>query len=76
MTCFDQSSDLIVVDLDLLEDVVLDETVEHGAVNLAKELAGVELVLRDDDKAAVVQHVALHLVRGAGQTVRLQKGKC
>ena len=60
---------LIVEDLDPLEDVVLDEAVEDGPVNLAEELAGVELVLGDDDKAVVVEHVALHGVVLAGDLV-------
>jgi hypothetical protein len=54
--------DLIVEDLDPLEDVVLDEAVEHGSVDLAKEFAGVKLVLGNDDKAVVVQDIALHRV--------------
>ena len=36
---------LIVVDLDLPEDVVLDEALEDGAVDLAEELARVHLEL-------------------------------
>ena len=32
-------SSLVVVDLDLSEDVVLDEALEDGAVDLAEELA-------------------------------------
>jgi hypothetical protein len=53
---------LVVEDLDPLEDVVLDEAVKDGPVDLPEELAGVELVLGDDDEAVVVQDVALHRV--------------
>jgi len=60
---------LIIEDLDPLEDVVLDKAVEDGPVDLPEELAGVELVLRDDDEAVVVQHVALYRVVFAGDLV-------
>jgi hypothetical protein len=60
---------LIVKNFDLLEDIVLDEAVEDGAVDLAEELAGVQLVLGNDDEAVVVQDVALHRVVLAGDLV-------
>ena len=56
---------LIVVDLDLPEDVVLDEALEDGAVDLAEELARVHRVLRDHHEPVVVHHVALQVVRVA-----------
>ena len=56
---------LVVVDLDLPEDVVLDEALEDGAVDLAEELAGVHRVLRDHHEPVVVHHVALQVVRVA-----------
>ncbi len=56
------NKNLVVKDLDPLEDVVLDEAVEDGPVDLPEELASVELVLGDDDEAVVVEHVALHRV--------------
>ena len=34
-----EADGLVVVDLDLAEDVVLDEALEDGAVDLAEELA-------------------------------------
>ena len=38
-------TDLVIVDFDLVEDSVLDEAVEHRAVDLAEELPGVQFIL-------------------------------
>ena len=62
---------LIIIDLDLLVDLVLHEAVEHSAVDLAEELAGVERVLGDDHEAVVVNDVALDLGAVAGQGTSL-----
>ena len=55
-----QTDRLVVKDLDLLEHMILLQAPQNGAVDLAKELAGVERVLRDHDKAVIVQHIALN----------------
>ncbi len=68
-------NNLVIEDLDPLEDVVLDEAVEDGAVDLPEELAGVELVLGDDDKAVVVKDVTLHRVVLAGDLVPALQAK-
>ena len=51
---------MVVVDFDLVKHVVLLEAVEDGAVYFPEELSDVVGILRDDDKAIVVQDVTLN----------------
>ena len=64
---------LVIVDLDLLEDLILYQAVEHGAVNLSEELASIERILRDNHETVVVNDVALNLGAVARQGAALQK---
>ncbi len=64
---------LIVIDLDLLEDLILYQAVEHGAVNLSEELASIQRILRDNHETVVVNDVALNLGAVARQGASLKK---
>ena len=62
---------LVVVDLNLLEDLILYQAVEHSAVNLSEELASIERILRDNHETVVVNDVALNLGAVARQGAAL-----
>lgn len=61
-----RTDSLVVHQADPAEDAVLHQRVHDGAVDLPEELSSVFGALGDEDKAVVVEEIAVEFVRCAG----------
>lgn len=68
-----QANGLIVIDSNSFENLLLNQTFQNRAIDLAKKFSRVNRVLGNDDKSIVVDHVAFE-VFGAARVLTILHG--